>query len=97
MNKLAAGQKVGRYEVARWGEGGNGRVYLASDTELIARRPQLITARLAGEPERRRRFEGITIRLGLQSPEHYDPHEIGKIESLHHRHRVYRRRHARQA
>ena len=86
MNALAAGQTVGRYEVrSLLGAGGMGQVYLARDTELD--RPvalKLLPARLAGEPERLRRFEREARTVSrLNHPNILTIHEIGKTDSLH--------------
>src|SRR5215216_6725883 len=59
QSKLAAGRRVGRYEIKRLlGEGGMGQVYLARDTteleRLVARK--VLPADLASDPDRMRRF-----------------------------------------
>ena len=56
---LAAGTKLGRYEIrSKIGEGGRGEVYLAYDTGLQRRVAlKILAADLAANQDRMRRFE----------------------------------------
>ena len=83
---LAAGAKLGRYEVrSKVGEGGMGEVYLAEDTQLHRRVAlKILPAELASNRDRMRRFEQeATAAAALNHPNIAHIYEIGSQDDIH--------------
>src|SRR5256714_1264188 len=79
---LAAGSKLGRYEIrSKIGEGGMGEVYLALDTELDRTVAiKILPAALASDPQRLQRFiQEAKAASALNHPHILTIHEIGAI------------------
>src|SRR3954469_18198870 len=83
---LAAGTKLGRYEIrSKIGEGGMGEVYLAKDLEL--RRPvalKILPADVAANQDRMRRFkQEAQAAAALNHPNIAHIYEIGEATDVH--------------
>jgi serine/threonine protein kinase len=82
---LAAGTKLGRYEVrSLLGEGGMGEVYLARDTTELEREVavKVLPAEMAADLERMRRFvQEAKTASSLNHPNIITIHEIGEVDS----------------
>ena len=77
---LAAGTKLGRYEIrSKLGEGGMGEVFLAHDTELNRTVAiKILPAQLASNEQRLRRFiQEAKAASALNHPHIITIHEIG--------------------
>src|SRR5256885_10119894 len=83
---LAAGTKLGRYEIrSKIGEGGMGEVYLAQDT-ILGRKVALkiLAAEFAVHPDRMRRFvQEAKAASALNHPNIITIYEIDEIDSGH--------------
>ena len=85
MAKLAAGTKLGRYEIrSQLGEGGMGQVYLARDTQLdrsVALK--ILTAEVARDQQRLHRFlQEARAASALSHPNAAHTYEIGEAEGV---------------
>src|SRR5499427_9600105 len=83
---LAAGTKLGRYEIrSKIGEGGMGQVYLAEDTRLHRKVAlKILPAELASNRDRMRRFEQeATAAAALNHPNIAHIYEIGESDNTH--------------
>src|SRR5438552_465498 len=83
---LAAGTKLGRYEIrSQIGEGGMGEVYLAQDTKLDRKIAlKTLPAELAGNSDRMRRFvQEAKAAAALNHPHIAHIYEIGEHEGVH--------------
>lgn len=83
--ELAAGQKLGRYEIVRdLGRGGMGAVYLAFDSELGRRVAlKILPSGLCDDDEACRRFaREAKVVSALNHPNVLTIHEIGRIDSI---------------
>jgi serine/threonine protein kinase len=83
---LAAGTKLGRYEIrTKIGEGGMGEVHLAEDTRLHRKVAlKVLPPDLASNPDRMRRFEQeATAAAALNHPNIATIHEIGEHDGTH--------------
>src|SRR6266516_996374 len=81
---LAAGTKLGRYEIrAKIGEGGMGEVYLAADTRLHRKVAlKILPADLASNQDRMRRFiQEAQAAAALNHPNIAHIYEIGESGS----------------
>jgi serine/threonine protein kinase/tetratricopeptide (TPR) repeat protein len=82
---LAPGTRLGRYEIrSKIGVGGMGEVYLADDMLLLRKVAlKLLSADLAGDRERKRRFEQEALTAsGLNHPNIMTVFEIGEADGL---------------
>src|SRR5436190_5707786 len=83
---LAAGTKLGRYEICSLlGAGGMGEVYLAEDTRLHRKVAlKILPASLGSNQDRMRRFEQeATAAAALNHPHIAHIYEIGESEGIH--------------
>ncbi|HEV2714288.1 MAG TPA: serine/threonine-protein kinase, partial [Terriglobales bacterium] len=83
---IAAGKKLGRYEVrAKLGEGGMGEVYLARDTQLDREVAlKILTAEVARDPQRLHRFlQEARAASALSHPNVAHIYEIGQADGAH--------------
>src|SRR6266481_315188 len=82
---LAAGTKLGRYEIrSKLGEGGMGEVYLAQDIKLDRRVAlKILPADVAAHPDRMKRFvQEAKAASALNHPGIITIHEIDEIDSI---------------
>ena len=80
------GRTLGHYRIAsRLGKGGMGEVYLAEDTKLGRRVAlKVLPAEVAGDPERRRRFEREAQAVAaLNHPNIVMVHSVEEAEGVH--------------
>ncbi len=80
------GRTLGHYRIAfRLGKGGMGEVYLAEDTKLNRKVAlKILPAELAGDPERRRRFEREAQAVAaLDHPNIVRVHSVEEAEGIH--------------
>jgi len=80
------GRTLGHYRIAgRLGKGGMGEVYLAEDTKLNRRVAlKVLRAEVAGDPERRRRFEREAQAVAaLNHPNIVMVHSVEEAEGVH--------------
>ena len=83
---LAAGTKLGRYEIrSKIGEGGMGEVYLAEDTQLHRKVAlKVLPAEVAANQDRMRRFiREAQAAAALNHPNIAHIYEIGQSEGVH--------------
>ncbi|HMG75564.1 MAG TPA: protein kinase [Pyrinomonadaceae bacterium] len=83
---LAAGTKLGRYEIrSKIGEGGMGEVYLAEDSKLNRKIAiKILPAEVASDQERMRRFvQEAKAAAALNHPSIAHIYEIGETDGLH--------------
>src|SRR5713101_8400107 len=82
---LAAGTKLGRYEIrSKIGEGGMGEMYLAEDTRLHRKVAlKILPADLAANKDRMRRFDQeATAAAALNHPNIAHIYEIGESNGV---------------
>src|SRR5947207_7797225 len=82
---LAAGTKLGRYEIrSKIGAGGMGEVYLAQDTKLDRKVAlKILPADVAAHPDRMRRFvQEAKAASALNHPNIITIHEIDETDSI---------------
>src|SRR5258708_32342157 len=85
MMSLAAGTKLGRYEIrSKIGEGGMGEVYLAEDTQLHRKVAlKVLPADVASNQDRMRRFkQEATAAAALNHPNIAHIYEIGNSPTV---------------
>src|SRR3979490_2716436 len=83
---LAAGTKLGRYEIrSKIGEGGMGEVYLAEDLRLHRKVAlKILPADVAAHQDRMRRFvQAAEAASALNHPNIITIHEIDQTDSVH--------------
>jgi serine/threonine-protein kinase len=86
MMTIAAGTKLGRYEIrSKIGEGGMGEVYLAEDTQLHRKVAlKVLPAEVASNQDRMRRFnQEATAAAALNHPNIAHIYEIGEHDGVH--------------
>src|SRR5438046_7260364 len=86
MMTLAAGTKLGRYEIrSQLGAGGMGEVYLAEDTQLHRKVAlKILPADVAANQDRMRRFnQEATAAAALNHPNIAHVYEIDEVEGQH--------------
>ncbi len=83
---LAAGTKLGRYEIrSKIGEGGMGEVYLAQDLKLDRKVAlKILPTEIASDPQRLRRFlQEARAAAALKHPNIAHIYEIGETDDQH--------------